>query len=41
MTPIDIFLLSGAVVIAVMASMKNELTGGYRLLSRIKEGWVY
>jgi hypothetical protein len=38
MSPFDILLilLPGVVAVAVMASMRNELTGGYRLLSWMK-----
>ncbi|MGK0180024.1 MAG: hypothetical protein ACI8PD_001826, partial [Nitrospinales bacterium] len=36
MTPFDILLLSGVVALAVMATMRNELIGGYRLLSWMK-----
>ncbi len=33
---IDILILSGALVLAVMVSMRNELIGGFRLLSWMK-----
>ena len=37
MVDILLILLPGAVALAVMASMRNELTGGYRLLSWMKK----